>query len=158
MIIFFGGFEIAVIIFVFIAIIAGSAKAIIDIINVLVTIFVIKNLIQTLYFGCIKNKNSIALTAGFLVSDFVRVSLFFYNLKKVGLTFTHSTGLAYFGALFGFILYFIICGSMFLLGEFLSLMQSFDLKNRYDLRGSTVLGISVMMNVCFALVIWAGYQ
>lgn len=117
---FFGGFEFVIIAIILIAILAGSANTIISMLNCLFWIFAIKNVIQTVFFGCFKNRNSLAMTAGFLAIDVTRIGIFFYNLREIGVTSSHSSGLNYFFSLFGFLCYFLICGCIFLLGEFYS--------------------------------------
>lgn len=157
MIILFGGAEIAVMLIAVVAIVAGSAEAIINMTNFFIMLFVAKNIIQTIILGHFVNKNPFSYTVGFVVTDIIRMAIFFTNLRSVGVTFVQSVGLNYFAALFGFILYFVICGSVFLLGEFISLLQS--LGNKQSSRGSNQIALcgGIGTVIVLAIVTWVGY-
>lgn len=157
MIIFFGGMEIAAIVIIFLAVVAGSAEMIIGLIDFLTVVFVIKNIVQTVIYGFIKNKNSLLVTAVFLATDIIRMSIFFTNLKSIGQTFIDAHGLRYFAALFGFILYFLICGGIFLVGEFLSLAQARG-KEGDELETGTAMIGGIGTVLLLAFVTWLGYQ
>lgn len=158
MIIFFGSAEIIAILFILLAILAGSAEAIIGMIDFFIVAFIIKNIVQTVFLGFIKNKNPLSYTIAFLITDVARMWIFFSNLKSVGMTFVHATGLKYFAALFGFILYFLICGCVFMIGEGISLMQASGNK-KYDQIGNNTLALFAGIGtvLVLALVIWIGY-
>ncbi|MDD6200347.1 MAG: hypothetical protein PUB93_03655 [Firmicutes bacterium] len=159
MIIFIGGFEIVCVLVILIAITAGSAEMITNMIGVFIAIFAIKNFVQTVILGYFKNKNPLSTMIGFLAIDSVRMVIFFTNLQKIGTAFVNATGLRYFTNLLGFILYFLICGSIFLFGEFVSLMQSLGNKRseQREINKFALIG-GVATVIVLAFVSWLGYQ
>lgn len=158
MIIFFGGAEIAIILVILIAIVAGSAEAIINLTNFFIILFAIKNVIQTVILGYFKNKNPLSYTLGFAVTDTIRMFIFFRNLRSVSTTFVNATGLGYFGALLEVILYFVICGSIFLLGEYSSLVQALGNKRSEQNQNNRVaLFGGIFTVILLAFTAWLFY-
>lgn len=157
-IIFFGGAEIAIILFILVAIIAGSVETIVGMTNFFIILFIIKNTIQTIILGLFKNKNPLSYSIAFFITDIARMTVFFSNLKSIGTNFVTSVGLSYFSSLFGMVLYILICGTIFLAGEGISLVQALG-NTDIDQRGNNKLalfgGISTL--VLLVIITWIGY-
>lgn len=154
MLIFFGSFELIAVLFIFIAMFAGGAAFIVNAIPVFLFLFAVKNLIQTVGIGYFKRKNPLPLTLAYLAIDMARMWLFFANLRKIGMTFMHATGLGYFAALFGLILYFVLCGGIFGLGEIISSLHHGG--NR-DMSKKLGLGLDLFLLLVLGVVTFIGY-
>lgn len=77
-IIFWGGFEVLILLVILVAIIAGAAEFVANILGFLCILFCIKVFIQDIRYGAVKNHNSIFFTVGFLIVDFIRIITFFW--------------------------------------------------------------------------------
>ena len=154
MLIFFGSFELIAILFVFIAILSGGASFIVNAIPVFLVLFTIKNLIQTVSIGYCKRKNSLFLTLTYLAIDTARMWLFFANLRRIGMTFMHATGLGYFSVLFGLIFYFVLCGGLFGLGEIIS---SIHHSGNSDMSKKFGIALDLFLLLLLGVVTFIGY-
>ena len=154
MLIFFGSFEIIAVLFVFIALLSGGASFIVNAVPVFLVLFMVKNLIQTVAIGHCKWKTPLSLTLAYLAIDTARMWIFFGNLRKIGLTFLNATGMRYFSALFGLILYFILCGGLFGLGEIISSLHHSGNK---DLSKKSGITIDLFLLLLLGVVAFIGY-
>lgn len=125
MIIFIGGFEILAILLLIFACITKAAETIGSLLNVLFVLFFIKNIIQDVFFGFIKNHKGVGSILIFLLMDTVRMFLFFHTARICVNTYSMG-GLSYLDGMFGFIVYLIIGGGLFLFGELCSLLHGFE--------------------------------
>lgn len=77
MIIFFGSFEIIVILLLIVACIAWGVETVGKLLPIIFAVALIKNLVQDIVFAIFKNRKNVFLSLLYLIIDFVRMALFF---------------------------------------------------------------------------------
>lgn len=125
------GFEIVAMVLLFFTLITVSVEKIIQIIHVLIVFFIIKNIIQEVIIGMIKNKNNFFLTLWYLLTDVVQIFLFFNLLTKAALDYRGSGGLEAIESLFEFLFVFFIAGGVYLCGELGSGLRCTEYREEY---------------------------
>ena len=79
MIIFFGSFEIIVILLLIVACIAWGVETVGKLLPIIFAVALIKNLVQDIVFAIFKNRKNVFLSLLYLIIDFVIMALFFYT-------------------------------------------------------------------------------
>lgn len=155
-IIFLGTFDIILIVFLFFALLVGAVDFINKIITFLFIIFVIKNIIQDVVIGYFKNHNKLISTLWYLIVDTLRIGMYFFVLKEYSIAYSNAGGLAFFGAMFNFILFFVLGGILYLMGEVISLSHSFkkDLIAEFP-KGFHITGDILSLVLLAAFCWWA---
>lgn len=125
MIVFFGTFDILLILVLFFTLLTGAVDALNNTITILFVLFVIKNIVQDVIIGFFKNRNSLLSTLWYLIVDTLRIGLYFCVLKECSLAYSDAGGLAFFGAMFNFLIFFFLGGILYLVGEVISLSHCF---------------------------------
>lgn len=123
MIFFFGTFDVLMILVLFFTLLTGAVDTLNNTIHIFFVLFIVKNIIQDIFFGFFKNRNSLLSTLWYLIVDTLRIGLYFCVLKEYSLAYSNAGGLATFGAMFNFIAFFFLGGIIYLMGEVISLMH-----------------------------------
>lgn len=121
-------FLIGIVVLMFLALVKGTVDAAIGLITVLFWAFVVKNIVQDVILGFLKNRNTLGMTIWHFAIDMARIWLYFTMVNRYAVQYASSGGIGFFGAMFNFILYFVIGGALFLAGEILSILHVFRTK------------------------------
>lgn len=112
----------------FLVLVKGTADAAVGLITAMFWAFLIKNIVQDVILGFFKNCNTLGMTVWNLAVDMARIGLYFAVLNRYAVQYASSGGIVFFGAMFDFILYFVIGGVLFLGGEIWSILHVFRSK------------------------------
>lgn len=117
-VIFFNlGLVLAFILLVSIVFINASTKFVLAILGATCVLFLIKNIIQDLYFALYKYKNNIVIVLISLVLDVVRVGFFYKLIHHFAAGTVRATGLSMFGWMLGYVISILVGGVIFFAGE-----------------------------------------
>ena len=145
-IIFWGGFEVLILLVILVAIIAGAAEFVANILGFLCILFCIKVFIQDIRYGAVKNHNSIFFTVGFLIVDFIRIITFFGTAYSCATAMLNSTGGRYLDNVLGFVILIIVGGCIYLMGEINSMMHAFgDIDKKLSLGADIAIIVLLVM-------------
>lgn len=122
------GLMLLVILVCVLLLIKSSAEVILAVLGIVCVVFIIKNLIQDLYFYLIKNRRGVFPSLFLLAVDITRVIYFYKLIHQVALDVTGpNTGLlATFGSISGFIITLFFGGGSFLAAELSAFMGVID--------------------------------
>lgn len=117
-IIFFNlGLVMAFILLFSIVFINASTKFVLAILGVTCILFLIKNIVQDLYFALYKYKNNIIIVLVSLILDIIRILFFYKLIHHFAAGTVRATGLAMFGWMLGYVISIVVGGIIFLAGE-----------------------------------------
>lgn len=117
-IIFFNlGLVLAFILLVSIVFINASTKFVLAILGVTCILFLIKNIIQDLYFALYKYKNNAVIVLISFALDVVRIAFFYKLIHHFAAGTARATGLSMFGWMLGYIISILVGGIIFFAGE-----------------------------------------
>ena len=117
-IIFFNlGLVLAFILLVFIVFINASTKFVLAILGATCILFLIKNIIQDLYFALYKYKNNVVVVLISFALDVVRIAFFCKLIHYFAAGTARATGLPMFGWMLGYIISMLAGGVIFFAGE-----------------------------------------
>ena len=122
MIIFFGSFEIIVILLLIVACIAWGVETVGKLLPIIFAVALIKNLVQDIVFAIFKNRKNVFLSLLYLIIDFVRMALFFYTANFCVTRYAMG-GAAYLDGIFGLLVYLLVGGLLFIVGELCSVQH-----------------------------------
>lgn len=154
MIFLFSTFDIIVLLFIFITLLAGAINTLIKVISFLFVLFIIKDFIQDIIVGYFVQRNSLHLIIWYFSVDLIRAILFFYTLKHYSLSYSQAVGLSFFGEMFDFIIFILVGGGLYLSGEITSLLHGF---NKKDLSGNSKIFYCIgdlLLLIILALFCW----
>ena len=123
MIIFIGGSELVVMFVLVFGCIVWGTETVGKMLPNLFIVFLVKNIVQDIIFGLLKNRKNILWMLLYISVDLARIMMFFYTANCYFERYSSRTG---FGVLFDVMFYLIIGGLLFLLGEMLSLLHGMD--------------------------------
>ncbi len=123
MLVFFSSVEVLMVGALFILLLIGAVDTVIKIISFLLILFIIKNIIQDVVFGLIKNHNNIFLTIWFLFVDIMRTHLFFNLFHQAALEYGKAGGFSILTSIIGVLGVLLIAGFPYLAGEMASLVH-----------------------------------
>ena len=125
----------------------ASAKVFATLLPLLIIAFIIKNIVQDVWFGVIKNRLSFERVSWNIVCDFARLLLFFYPLGEMVGLYNNSSGLFFFDNVLGILFYFVVGGILFLTGELAALQHSGSLD--METSGMFIMGeVSLLVLLC----------
>ena len=117
---------------------------------VLTVIFLVKAVVQDLWFGKIKGNRTVPLTVFNMVIDFVRVLVFFATISDCAVDLLLSAGLHHLGNMLSFVAILLIGGVLFVFGEIASLQHG--LEEEVVIHGKKI-GRAVDAGACIVLVL-----
>lgn len=117
-VIFFNvGMVLLVLLLLLLVFVNSSAELILSVLGIVCVAFLIKNLLQDIYFGLIKYHHGLGITLIGLISDIARV-LFFYKLISYFATgVAKGTGLGLFGWMLAYVISILVGGFLFIGAE-----------------------------------------
>ena len=119
-VIFFNlGLVLAFILLVSIVFINASTKFVLAILGVTCILFLIKDIIQDLYFALYKYKNNVLIVIISFVLDIVRIAFFYKLIHHFAAGTARATGLSTFGWMLGYVISILVGGVLFFAGELL---------------------------------------
>ena len=137
-VIFFNlGLVLAFILLVSIVFINASTKFVLAILGVTCILFLIKDIIQDLYFALYKYKNNVLIVIISFVLDIVRIAFFYKLIHHFAAGTARATGLSMFGWMLGYVISILVGGVLFFAGEANGLLFGMGQKNES----------SILMNV-----------
>lgn len=134
-----------------VTLLARTARTITGVCLALTILFMVKVLVQDLWFGKMKGNNSVPLTVFYLVIDAVRVLVFFATISDCAADMKLSYGLGYLGNILIFVAVLIIGGALFMAGEIISLQHGME--EEVVIRGRKV-GRAMDVGACVLLVLF----
>ena len=148
MIVFFGEFEIILMIVLIIACIAMGVETIGKLLPIIFVVVLIKNLLQDIVFAMLKNRKNFFLSLLYLAIDLIRMALLFYtaNLCVKGYS---VGGLAYFDGILSMLIYLLVGGLTFVMAELYSVLHGME----DDTKVSKVL----LGDFCFLILLFVYY-
>ena len=134
-VIFFNlGLVLAFILLVSIVFINASTKFVLAILGVICILFLIKDIIQDLYFALYKYKNNVLIS---FALDIARIAFFYKLIHHFAAGTARATGLSTFGWMLGYVISILVGGVLFFAGEANGLLFGMGQKNES----------SILMNV-----------
>lgn len=100
---------------------AAAAKVVVVLLPTLFIIFLVKNIVQDVLFGGIKNRIGFGKVILYLICDMARIVLFFGTFKIFVDGHLNANGLSYFFSIIVILLYGFFCGALFLGGELVAI-------------------------------------
>ena len=117
---------------------------------VLTVIFLVKAVVQDLWFGKVKGNRTVPLTVFNLVIDFARVIVFFATISDCAVDLLLSAGLGHLGNMLSFVAVLLIGGALFIFGEIASLQHGME--EEVVIHGKKI-GWAVDVGACIVLVL-----
>ncbi len=142
---------VALVLVLLVTLLAHMAKTVTEVCLVLTILFVVKVLVQDLWYGMVKGRNSIPLTVFHLVIDLARVLVFFATISDCAVDMKLSHGLGHVGNMLGFVAVLVIGGALFLAGEIISLQHGME--EELVIRGRKI-GRAMDVGACVLLVLF----
>ena len=137
-VIFFNlGLVLAFILLVSIVFINASTKFVLAILGVICILFLIKDIIQDLYFALYKYKNNVLIVIISFALDIARIAFFYKLIHHFAAGTARATGLSTFGWMLGYVISILVGGVLFFAGEANGLLFGMGQKNES----------SILMNV-----------
>ena len=137
-VIFFNlGLVLAFILLVSIIFINASTKFVLAILGVICILFLIKDIIQDLYFALYKYKNNVLIVIISFALDIARIAFFYKLIHYFAAGTARATGLSTFGWMLGYVISILVGGVLFFAGEANGLLFGMGQKNES----------SILMNV-----------
>lgn len=153
MCIFLGGFDILIILFMIFACITWGVETIGKLLPYLFVIFLAKNIVQDIVFGFWKNHKKLLSILFFLLIDLSRVLIFFYTANLCVKVYSLG-GMAYVDGIFGLLIYIIVGGFIFVLGEICSMLHGLETNVNYRVIFVVDICILILLVSFSAFIYW----
>lgn len=88
-------FLIGIVVLMFLALVKGTVDAAIGLITVLFWAFVVKNIVQDVILGFLKNRNTLGMTIWHFAIDMARIWLYFTMVNRYAVQYASSGGIGF---------------------------------------------------------------